>query len=199
MSSRPEPPALIAGVIASVAHELNNQLAILMGRAELMAEDVAGQPALSDDLRVIREAAAHSHQAAQTLVGLVRPRARPPGRVGLNELAQAAAQTLAYTLRSAGIDLTVTPSPAAPQAEADEGEMALAVLVMLHLVQRQARPQAPCGLQLTVETVAGGAQIAVHGPTMTFEPADLQALAALAGGAALQAGPQGLALRFAVV
>lgn len=197
MSSRPDTTTLLGGVAASVAHELNNQLAILMGRAELLAEDLAAESALAEDVRVIREAAAHTHRAAGALVGLVRTRPLQAGRVGFNEQAQSAAAVLAYTLRSAGLALELQPDPEAPWTVADEGAVLRPLLALLHLVQREARALAPAGLRLVVKAGPGSAEVSVTGPPLRFAEADLAALRTLAANATLEVREDGLALRFA--
>lgn len=192
MSSRPETPTLLGGVAASVAHELNNQLAILMGRAELLQEDLAGMPSLVDDARVIREAAAHSHRAAQALVGLVRPRPGERAALDLNEAVSAGAAMLAYTLRSGGVALDLTVDPTAPRVRAEAGALARLLLGALYLGQRAARQTAPARLQAHVS----GATLWLGLPATTErERSELEALAREAG-TALQWEAGGLRLQF---
>lgn len=198
MSSPPEFPPLLAGVAAGMAHELNNQLAILMGRAELLQEEMAGQPALAEDLRVIREAAAHSHRAAQALVGLVRPRPRAPRPVSLAEAAHTATSMLAYTLCSGGVSCTLEADSNAPPVLADPDQLVRLLLGLLYLVQRAAREQGATPVSVAVRPLGGGAALSVQGPPSGYAPADVALLSGMAqdAGAVLTCTGAELCLQF---
>lgn len=193
MSSHPDTPTLLGGVAASVAHELNNQLAILMGRAELLHEDLAGQPALAEDARVIREAAAHSHRAVQALVGLVRPRPGAPLVHDLNESLAAAVAMLAYTLRTGGVTPELVPDPATPRVRAEAGALMQLLLGACFLAQRAARETPQPRLQVQV---AGPALWLVMPDPAAGERAELEGLASAAGATLVPQGGRWV-LRFA--
>jgi PAS domain S-box-containing protein len=122
-------------LLAGVAHELNNPLAIVMGRASLLEEKVnsaGADPLLEDDARRIREAAERCGRIVRTFLNMARQ--KPPERhaVALNDIVQAAADMLGYTMRSHGIDVKLQLAGGMPvvQADADQlGQVALNLMV----------------------------------------------------------------------
>jgi len=71
---------------AGVAHDFNNRLAVVVGRAELLLQ--AGQePAVARDVEIIRQAAWDGAQTVRRIQEFTRTRqTRPSGRVDLPEL-----------------------------------------------------------------------------------------------------------------
>ena len=118
-------------LLAGVAHELNNPLAIVMGRASLLEEKAEGS-VLEADARRIREAAERCGRIVRTFLNMARQ--KPPSRsaVQLGGVVRAAADMLGYTLRSHGIqvDLHLTDNKPDVQADADQlGQVVLNLMV----------------------------------------------------------------------
>ena len=120
----------MGSLLASVAHELNNPLAIVMGRASLLEDKAAGTP-VADDARRIREAADRCGRIVRTFLAMARQ--RPPQRsaVPLNDLVRAAAELLAYTLRSHAVELTMALADDLPPVQADADQLGQVVLNLL--------------------------------------------------------------------
>jgi PAS domain S-box-containing protein len=121
-------------LLAGVAHELNNPLAIVMGRASLLEEKVAASPggeALEADARRIREAAERCGRIVRTFLNMARQ--KPPERhaVALNDIVQAAADMLGYTLRSHGVRVKLELAPAMPVVQADADQLGQVVLNLM--------------------------------------------------------------------
>jgi two-component system NtrC family sensor kinase len=144
----------MGGLLAGVAHELNNPLAIVMGRASLL-EERTQDPAAADDARRIREAAERCGRIVRTFLNMARQ--RPPVRapVQLNHLARAAADMLGYTLRSHGIELTLTLAEPLPEVQADADQIGQVLLNLI--VNAQQALGATDGPRLI--TVQTGAEI----------------------------------------
>ncbi len=132
-------------LLAGVAHELNNPLAIVLGRAALLEDKTADLPAASGlkaDARRIREAAERCGRIVRTFLNMARQRPGERSRVQLNDLVRAAVDILGYTLRSHGIRLVVDLDEALPAVFADGDQVGQIVLNLLVNAQ-QALAQVP--------------------------------------------------------
>ncbi len=117
----------MGSLLAGVAHELNNPLAIVMGRASLLEEKTEGSPLQADAAR-IREAAERCGRIVRTFLNMARSRPPQRGSVQLNDLVRAAADMLGYTLRSHAIDLELRLDETLPEVHADGDQIGQVVL-----------------------------------------------------------------------
>jgi PAS domain S-box-containing protein len=120
----------MGSLLAGVAHELNNPLAIVMGRASLLEEKAEGTP-LHDDARRIREAAERCGRIVRTFLNMARSRPARHAPVQLNDLVRAAADMLGYTLRSHGIELELRLAADLPEVQADGDQVGQVVLNLI--------------------------------------------------------------------
>ena len=117
-------------LLAGVAHELNNPLAIVMGRSSLLEEKAEGS-GLEDDARRIREAAERCGRIVRTFLNMARQ--KPPSRsaVQLNDIVRAAADMLGYTLRSHGVQVELALADGLPEVQADPDQLGQVVLNLM--------------------------------------------------------------------
>ncbi len=117
-------------LLAGVAHEFNNPLAIVMGRASLLEEKAEGSE-LQADARRIREAAERCGRIVRTFLNMARQ--KPPTRsaVQLGDIVRAASDMLGYTLRSHGIQVDLQLLDGMPDVQADADQLGQVVLNLM--------------------------------------------------------------------
>lgn len=140
----------MGSLLAGVAHELNNPLSIVMGRASLLAEKMSDSPLAGDAQRIL-DAAERCGRIVRTFLNMARSRPANRSEVALNELATAAIDMLAYVLRSHGIAVTLDLLPGLPPVKADADQIGQIVLNLIVNAQQAlgARDQ---GRRLVVST-----------------------------------------------
>lgn len=120
----------MGSLLAGVAHELNNPLAIVMGRASLLEEKTEGLD-LQQDAQRIREAAERCGRIVRTFLNMARQRPATRAPVQINDLARAAAEMLGYTLRSHGVTVQLALGADLPEVSADGDLLGQVVLNLI--------------------------------------------------------------------
>ncbi len=120
----------MGSMLAGVAHELNNPLAIVMGRATLLGEKAAGTE-LEDDVRRILEAAERCGRIVRTFLDMARSRPTERKAVVLNELVQGGVELLRYGLRTHGVQLKLELGDKLPTPIANPDQIGQIVLNLI--------------------------------------------------------------------
>ncbi|ROZ68979.1 PAS domain S-box protein [Ramlibacter sp. WS9] len=140
----------MGSLLAGVAHELNNPLAIVMGRASLLEERTEGTP-LHAEVRRIHDAAERCGRIVRTFLNMARQRPSERAPVLLNDLVRGAADLLQYSLRSSGVQLSLALAPELPEVSADADRLGQVVLNLIVNAQ-QALQGVPAPRELHIET-----------------------------------------------
>jgi PAS domain S-box-containing protein len=150
----------MGSLLAGVAHELNNPLAIVLGRAALLEEKAAGQSAIEGDARRIREAAERCARIVRTFLGMARQQRPERGPVAINDVVTAALDITAYSVRTSNIDVALDLAADIPLILADADQLHQVILNLIVNAQQalQERP-APRRILATSRFDAASAQV----------------------------------------
>lgn len=136
----------MGSLLAGVAHELNNPLAILMGRATLLESKVHDE-ALRGDTQRIREAAERCGRIVKTFLNMARNQGGERRLVQLNDMVRGAVDLMAYSLRTTGVVVNLKLAQELPEVHADGDQLGQIILNLLVNAQ-----QAPGVTQIQVTT-----------------------------------------------
>jgi two-component system NtrC family sensor kinase len=137
-----EKVAAMGALLAGVAHELNNPLAVVMGQAALLLDAAAGGP-LAARAEKITKAAERCARIVKNFLALARQ--HPPERspVALNRIVQEAVELLAYPLRVAGVEVRLDLATDLPDLWADPHQLHQVVVNLVTNAEQAMRPTAP--------------------------------------------------------
>jgi len=135
-----------------IAHEFNNALAVILGNAEILAEEVGGVPAAKEPLSAISEASQRGAELISHLLSFSRSGSSTPRTVPVSA-AMAAIEPILRRFLPKNIELEVSSAEDAWPIHVDQGQLETA---MLNLASN-ARDAMPEGGQILID-------IDNHGP-----------------------------------
>lgn len=131
----------LGAIAAGIAHDLNNPLAIISSRSELMLSlPDSGNPDLRQDLEVLRRNAERASRIVAGLLTLAAQRSTGRGPVNINELVEATLTLIAGELRRHNIEVVVSLDRNLPRILGDPSALQR-VLMNLLMNARDAMPE----------------------------------------------------------
>lgn len=147
----------LGSLLAGVSHELNNPLAVVLGRSTVLAEQLAGTPHESA-LQKLRSAADRCGRIVRTFLAMARRSAPERSAVDINALVNDALEITGYGLRTAGIELVLDLDTGLPRTSAD-GDQLVQVVINLLINAQHALAALPDGAprEVRIETARDAA------------------------------------------
>jgi PAS domain S-box-containing protein len=153
-------------LIAGVAHELNNPLAVIMGYAQILTRqaDVSAQTKLNNDIIKILRESERAAKIVRNLLTFARPREPQMAPVDLNRLLSEITEMHETDLQVAGIELRQHLGPQLPRTMADPHQIEQVLTNLVHnAIQAMSETQRTRVLELTS---------AIEGSTIRLTVAD---------------------------
>jgi two-component system NtrC family sensor kinase len=155
-----EKVATMGSLLAGVAHELNNPLAVLMGQAHMLQRG-ATDPSLVQRAAKITGAAERCCRVVKNFLALARQRPPERGDVVLNQVVADAVELLAYELRTDSITVRLSLADDLPPLWADAHQLHQ-VLVNIVANAHQAMRHRSAPREVSISTRSDPARQGVH-------------------------------------
>jgi PAS domain S-box-containing protein len=156
MLFRHEKLASMGALLASVAHELNNPLAIVKMQVDLLAEEAA-EHSLHERVRELHHATEQCMRIVHNFLTLARQNPPQHSPVQLNTIIEETLELLAHTLRLDNIVVSTHLADDLPLFEADPAQIHQVIINLLINAQQALRESFP-PRQVTITTQVNSAQ-----------------------------------------
>ena len=112
----------LGSLLASVAHELNNPLSIVVAQSMLL-EELVSDPEVAKRAAKISTAADRCARIVKTFLAMARQEPSEYGAVSLNDVVESALEVTGYALRSSGIEISTRLASDLPAIQGDADQL----------------------------------------------------------------------------
>jgi signal transduction histidine kinase len=137
----------VGHLTGGIAHDFNNILTVIIGMAEVLGDELAGDPALLSSVRMISDAAERGAEVTKQLLAFSRQQPLQPRETDINALVEETAKLLRTTLGE-HVETQLALEEDSWSALVDPNHLATALLNLAV----NARDAMPDGGKLTLET-----------------------------------------------
>lgn len=152
-----EKMAALGGLLAGVAHELNNPLSVVVGQATLLSEGT-DEPKVKTRAEKIFKAADRCARIVKSFLAMARRKPPEMKATDLNAIINASLELLGYQFRNANVIVTLELDPALPEVRGDSDHL-MQVFTNLAMNAVQALQEWPGKHALTIRTRAVNGEI----------------------------------------
>ena len=155
--------AAMGSLLAGVAHELNNPLSVVMGRAALL-QQMAGEGPTALEAGKIAKAAERCARIVKNFLALARQQPMERQTVSLNRVVEEAVELLAYPLRIDSVETILELAPDLPDIWADPHQLHQVVVNLVsnaHQAMRAIETSRRIILSTQLDAASGRVQLKV--------------------------------------
>jgi signal transduction histidine kinase len=143
--------ATMGSLLAGVAHELNNPLAVVLGQSHLLRES-AENPQVAARAEKIVTGADRCVRIVRNFLAMARQQAPERSQVGLNELVENSVELVAYELRTDNVEVVLTLADDVPILWADQHQLQQVVINIVTNAHHALRKCPPTERMLSIAT-----------------------------------------------
>ena len=169
----------LGSLLAGVAHELNNPLAVVVGRASMLEEQLRQRPE-GRTVGKIREAAERCAKIVRTFIQMARRQEPARRRVAISELLESTLEMVGFGLRRDGIELELDLPDRLPSLAGDPNQLVQVFTNLLvnaqHALAGRPEPRRvrvggrQVGAELVIEIADNGPGIPAEIASRIFDP-----------------------------